>query len=89
MVELKFYITNSPWINNGISRLEHELKTRFNSMVSIHLESDGVMLTSENCEVFDSISESLRYLASDGTYNFSQSFKIINQNIQNANYLPQ
>jgi hypothetical protein len=88
MVELKFYITNSPWINNGISRLEHELKTRFNSMVSIHLESDGVMLTSENCEVFDSISESLRYLASDGTYNFSQSFKIINQNIQNANYLP-
>lgn len=88
MDELIFNITNNPWINNGIIRLIIELESNFSNKINIQMSKNSINLSSKDeNDILNYVDKAIYHLASTGTYNFSQAFKIINKH-SGANFTP-
>lgn len=87
MNEITFNLTNNPWINNGLVRLIYELKNNENFNLEITKNSTSIQITSDN-NLLNYISEIFQYLASDGTYNFSQVIKKNNLEMEDIDIKP-
>lgn len=88
MESIKFTITNNAWINNGLVRLIHELEKHFYNEVLIERNDNSVILFSNtNKDILYYLTEVIHFLASDGTYNYAQVFKLINKFL-NGSYSP-
>lgn len=74
MNELMFNITNNPWINNGICRLAWVMDELFHEVITTEIESHFIRFWSDEDLAFY-IYESIKYLAANGTYNFSNKLK--------------
>ena len=80
MDTLKFTITNNAWINNGLARLVHEMENHFEDEVCIKREYNSVELSSNtDNDILYYLNEIIKFLATDGTYNYAQVFKLINK----------
>lgn len=89
MEELTFNITNNPWLNNGLVRLTYELRRHFSSEVQIEIQNNSVTLISNTeKDLIDYISEVIKFLAADGTYNQGQVFKLINKHLNGSFVTP-
>lgn len=88
MDSIQFNITNNAWVNNGLVRLIIELKDKFEEDIIINRKDNAVVIyskTDNSVEYY--LNEILFYLATFGTFNFSQVFKIINKHL-NYSFLP-
>lgn len=80
MNSLKFYITNNAWINNGLVRLNYEFEKNYPREILIKKEHNSIEFTSNTNEGVEYyLSNIIKFLASDGTYNYAQVFKLINK----------
>lgn len=80
MKSLKFNITNNAWINNGLVRLNYELEKNYPNDISIKKGSNSIEFTSNNEKGIEYyISNIIKLLATEGTYNYNQVFKLINK----------
>ncbi len=80
MESLKFNITNNAWINNGLVRLNYELEKNYPNDISIKKENNSIEFTSNNKKGIECyINNVIKLLATDGTYNYAQVFKVINK----------
>lgn len=84
-----FYMTNNAWINNGLVRLAQKLNYYFESKVNVQFKGNYVELKSldESKNIHEMISEALRNLAAEGTYNFNTDLKQLNNEF-NQSYKP-
>lgn len=91
MHEIKFYSTNNPWMNNGMVIMAQEMQRYYEDEIEIRYDKDSIFLRSnnENKDIMEYIAETMQTLAGNGTYNFSTTFKILN-NEKNlgTNYSP-
>lgn len=78
MNELVFNITNNPWINNGICRLACVIDEFFHEKITSEIESNFIRFFSDEDLSFY-INESIKFLAANGTYNFSSKLKRLNK----------
>lgn len=80
MKSITFSVTNNPWINNGLVRLVYEFEKHFSNEILIKKEDNCVEFISNACEDIEFyINQVIYLLASDGTYNYGQVFKLINK----------
>lgn len=80
MESLKFNITNNAWINNGLVRLNYEFKKNYPNDISIKKENNSIEFTSNNENGIEYyINNIIKLLATEGTYNYAQVFKLINK----------
>lgn len=77
-IEITFSTTNNPWVNNGLTALVQGLKTDFEDKIRISTSHGHVTISGDD-KVHAYIAQTLHNLAATGTYNFSTSFKIINE----------
>lgn len=91
MDEIKFYSTNNPWANNGMIIMAQEMQRYYEDEIEVIYHNDGVLLkaSNEDKKITDYIAEAMHTLAGAGTYNFSATFKILNNNEElDSNYQP-
>lgn len=84
-----FYVTTNPWINNGLFILAQKIKEQAGNSgepIEVIYGNDKITIKSPN-NVLNSVAIALHDLAAEGTYNFSATFKILN-NARNGNYSP-
>ena len=85
MDSIQFNITNNAWVNNGLARLLVELEKHFSNEVIIEKFDGYVILSSDtDNDISYYLNEIIRYLAAYGTYNYSQIFKIINEELNQS-----
>lgn len=80
MNEITFYSTNNAWTNNGLMAMGHLMKN-YEEEVDVEYNDDSISLISKrDIPITDYIAHALETLAGKGTYNFSTTFKILNNN---------
>ena len=80
MKEITFYSSNNAWANNGLMVMGHLMKN-YEEEVDVEYKDDCISLISKNdMPITDYIAHAMQTLAEKGTYNFSTTFKILNNN---------
>ena len=91
MDKIKFYSTDNPWTNNGMIVLAQEMQKHYEDEVEVIYYNDSILLKAndKNKKITDYVAEAMHTLAGAGTYNFSTTFKILNNNKElDSNYQP-
>ncbi|MCE7698014.1 MAG: hypothetical protein K8E24_003985 [Methanobacterium paludis] len=80
MKEITFYSSNNAWVNNGLMVMGHLMKN-YEEEVDVEYNDDCISLISKNdMSITNYIAHAMQTLAEKGTYNFSTTFKILNNN---------
>ncbi|AUB59562.1 hypothetical protein DSECCO2_427850 [anaerobic digester metagenome] len=79
MKEITFYSTNNAWTNNGLVTMA-QIMENFEEKVDVMWSDDNISFKSVDKPITDYIAQAMQILAGKGTYNFSTTFKLLNNN---------
>ncbi|TMS42020.1 MAG: hypothetical protein FGO69_06280 [Methanobacterium sp.] len=79
MSEITFYSTNNAWANNGLMIMAQKMHYGYESEIEVRYDKDSISFKSiVDKSITDFIAETMQTLASNGTYNISTAFKVLN-----------